>query len=226
MNDSLLGIGLYTSSDASRYIGAPIASIRNWLSGREYSDAQGERHYVPPLWKTDVYLDDCQKLHLSFRDLVETRFVYAFRRAGLPLQRIRLLYQKAQEIIDSDRPFSSAQFHTDGKSIFLEDMASDKEIQAVLDLKNCQQVFKNFIEPTFKDLEYSNLMPIKWFLDKKANIVLDPQRNFGQPILMEYNIPTSSIDMAYRGGMSEKEVADSYEIPIKAVRAAVNFESH
>jgi uncharacterized protein (DUF433 family) len=156
---------------------------------------------------------------------MEVRFVNAFRKAGLPLQRIRILYAKAQEIIENDRPFSSAKFHTDGNTIFLDIVAKEKVESDTLDLKNCQHVFKKFIEPTFLDIQYREGQPIKWHPDKKRNIIIDPTRSFGQPILEKYYIPTATLMAVFSGNRSYVGTAKMYGIPTESVKDAIEFEN-
>jgi len=57
---------------------------------------------------------------LSFRDLIELRFVKTFRDLGVGLTTIRDCYRRAVDEIHDDRPFSTQRFRTDGKTIFLE----------------------------------------------------------------------------------------------------------
>lgn len=153
MSDSLLGIGLYTSLEASKLTKVPAQTISRWLGGYSYPNDRGVPQNVAPLWEPDLARGYNDQIQLSFRDLMEVRFVKAFRDSGLSLQNIRLCFSKAQEIINADRPFSTAQFHTDGKTIFLEKIVPELQNSETVDLKNFQSVFKTFISPTFKDID-------------------------------------------------------------------------
>jgi len=227
MDTSLFNIGLYTSIEASRLLHTSAISISRWLSGYSRKDSDGDAMYVPPLWAPDVPKQDYNQVQLSFRDLMETRFVNAFREAGLPLQRIRALYIRAQDIVESERPFSTSKFYTDGQKIFFEKIVTKDDLNAMLDLGDYQHVFKSIILPTFKDIEYSDGAPIRWTPQRGAkSIVLDPKRSFGQPILRDSGIPTSTIATVYSGYGNAEDVAEAYLIPIQDVLEAVSFERH
>ena len=72
----LIGVGLYSLPEAARLLGASPASVRRWIGGYGYT--LGDRiRSVPPLWNMDLPMFD-EQFVISFRDLIELRFVKAF----------------------------------------------------------------------------------------------------------------------------------------------------
>lgn len=59
-------------------------------------------------------------MSLGFFDLMEIRFVHAFRQHGVSLQHIRKALEKAHELFDLDYPLSTLRLKTDGRKIFAE----------------------------------------------------------------------------------------------------------
>jgi len=59
-----------------------------------------------------------------------------------------------------------------------------------------------------------------------GRVVLDPERRFGQPLDSETGVPTEAIRRAVTAGDGQdlKSVARWFEIPVEAVKAAMNFE--
>src|SRR4051812_22983939 len=125
----VLGRGVYAASEALRLLnfrpGVGVAedkvsrqTISRWLRGYDFQ-VRGETHHSEPLWTPD-YANDDDLIELSFRDLIELRFVKAFRDAGVGLQTIRQCFDRAAELVKDERPFSTREFRTDGKTIFLE----------------------------------------------------------------------------------------------------------
>lgn len=105
----LVGIGLYTGGSLLYRI--PAADIRRWLFG--YT-AHGVQH--SGLWSSELAdLDECV---LGFHDLLEIRFVHAFRQHGVSLQAIRNASQQAKEMFNQAYPFTCKRFQTDGRRIF------------------------------------------------------------------------------------------------------------
>src|ERR1019366_6915161 len=113
-------------------------TIRRWLRGYDYGKGAKRRH-SQPLWVPD-YTNDDDTIELSFRDLIELRFVKAFRDVGLSVRTVRECFMRAVEAVHDTRPFSTQLFRTDGKTIFLEitDKVQEGEL---LDLKRRQNVF-------------------------------------------------------------------------------------
>lgn len=217
----LVGVGIYTVDDAARLLKAPARTIRRWMAGYGYT-YEGERRQVPPLWRPDIGLIEDQ-LELSFRDLIELRFVRAFVGMGLDLRTVKGCMELAREYVDSDRPFSSGRFRTDGKTIFLESLDRLDE-PAVIDLRKKQYVFKTVVEQTFRDLDVDQDIVRRWRpFGGKDSIVVDPERSFGQPIAARSGVPTIVLVEAVEAEGSVARVAALYEVDQAVVRDAVRF---
>jgi uncharacterized protein (DUF433 family) len=227
-----LGRGSYSAVESLRLLnfnrpGAPEArrvsrnTVSRWLRG--YDHGEDGKSHSDPLWRPDFTNPDDQ-IELSFRDLIELRFVKAFRDLGLGLPTIRDCYQQAAEELQDDRPFSTQKFRTDGKTIFLHITEKDHEGK-MIDLKKRQQVFRSFIEPSLRDLEFDASTVARWYplgINKKS-VIIDPSRSFGRPIVRA-GVPTSVIVEALKVEGSADAVASLYEVTKADIRQAVDFE--
>ena len=151
--------GVYDGRDATRLVNfsrvveeerrrVSRSTIVRWLRGYGYS-VGGEQHHAPPLWQPDFAGPDAG-LQVSFRDLIELRFVKAFRGLGLGLPTIRQCFRRAVSFVGDERPFSTRRFRTDGKTIFLE-ITSDVREGDLIDLKTRQHAFRIMVAPSFHD---------------------------------------------------------------------------
>lgn len=218
----LFGKGLYGLNEAARLIGAQRRSVRRWMLGYSFNQ-NGEARRSNPLWEPDLPQFDDQ-LELSFRDLIELRFIHEFSNAGIGLKAIRNCLDYARECVKSDRPFSSGRFRTDGKTIFLESLqeAGDPKL---LDLRKNQYVFKKVVERTFRDLDLKEDMVVRWRPYRgKASIVVDPNRSFGQPIASNSGVPTVALAEAFEAEGTVSRVAKLYEVDTSVVNDAVRYE--
>ena len=217
-----LGVGFYGVPEAARLLKLRARSINRWLGG--YSYRQGSRtRYMPPLWQPQLERGD-DHLELSFRDLIELRFVKAFIEAGLGLQTIRSCLAYARDCVGDGRPFSTHRFLTDGRTIFLDSAMQSGEAE-LLDLKSKQYTLKQVIERTFKDLDIDADAVVRWrpYAGKKS-IVIDPERSFGQPITAASGVPTVVLAQALDAEGSIERVSRLYEVPRAAIKDAVAFE--
>lgn len=216
----LLGVGLYTPAEAAIYTGIPATDIRRWLFG--YS-AKGIQH--PGIWTPELV--GAADKTLGFHDLLEIRFVHAFRQHGVSLQAIRSASQQAKEMFGQAYPFTCRRFQTDGRSIFAT-VLDETGDESLLDLVKRQYAFQQVIKPSlYEGIDYAQEGAAqRWYPVKRSKvIVLDPQRNFGKPVVTDNGVDTASIYLAYLAeGQNAKRVAQLYEIATAAVEAAVSFE--
>lgn len=219
----MIGQGFYTAAEAARLISLPSHQINRWLGGYTYAHGN-KKTKMPPLWVPDLPKGDNQ-IELSFRDLMELRFVKAFIDAGLSVKTVRNCIEYARECIKSERPFSSRKFRTDGKTIFLESAKRSGD-HDLLDLKNHQYAIKDAISQSFKDIEVNADIVVKWWpYEGKKTIVVDPTRCFGQPILDKYAIPTATLLSAVKAeGENYNLVSKYFDIPVPTIKEAVLFE--
>jgi uncharacterized protein (DUF433 family) len=221
---SLLGLGVYGVSEAARLTGVSAGRIRRWVGGYTYKSGQAV-HSSPPLWQRRIASAD--ELVLSFRDLLEVRFVDAFVRHGVSWKTIRIAAEHAAEIVQDTHPFSTKKFKTDGHSVFAEILHETGE-EALLDLVRKQWEIRPIVEQfLFEGIEFANLgiAPVRWWpLGLNRRVVIDPERSFGQPIVTPESVPTNVLARAVRAEGSLESVARWYQVDLKAVEDAVELE--
>src|SRR5579863_9135478 len=186
--DHLVGIGIYTVPEAARLTGVSVGRIHRWLQGYEFR-VSGRVHTSPPVLKADLApLGGVSAL--SFRDLVEVRFVDYFLRKGVTWPTLRLAAAHAAEIIGSSHPFSTKRFKTNGNRIF-----GKLGTQQLLEVSHLQYTIPEIIEPQlYSGLEFAHLEVVRWFpMDPNRQVVIDPQVAFGRPTIAREGIPTETL---------------------------------
>lgn len=219
MNDDLVGIGLYTCSEAGRLLNLPAPQIARWLKG--YS-VKGERYEA--LWSPQVDLGE-DGWFLGFRDLQEVRAAAAFIAIGLSPQRVRRAIEIARTVVSDHRPMSTMRFRTDGRSVFLQSIVKEDGETRLLDLFKSQYAFREVLERTLTHLDYdAGGAPARWWpAGKPASIVLDPHRSFGQPIEAESAIPVAALVAAVEAEGSSAAAARTFDVPARVVKRALDY---
>lgn len=219
-SSSLIGIGLYTPAEAGWLLQVSPGKIARWLRGHR---ATG-RDYAA-LWRPQVDLGE-DGIFLGFRDLMEVRVASAFILRGLSPQKVRRAIELAHETIDDEHPLSTARFRTDGSTVFLQVIEESGETR-LLDLFRGQYAFQSVIERSLKDADYdASGVPTRWWpLGRAKSVIVDPQRSFGRPIEAETAVPVDALANAARAEGSVEAAARAWDVPPRAVRRAVAFQS-
>ena len=97
---------------------------------------------------------------------------------------------------------------------------------ALIDLKDRQHLFRSVVLPSLSGLDFGTEGATRWWLvPERKTLVADPERSFGQPIIAEIGLLTSRVAQELKAEGSADRVARLYEIPVRAVRDALKFES-
>lgn len=218
------GKGLYTLSTAAKILKMDPKKMHRWIKGYTY-EKNLRYHSSKPLFKTEFDYDH-ENVIISFLDLAELLFVDTFIKYGVSIQKIRKAAVVASSLLKTSHPFAIRKMFTDGKSIFAQ-IAKEENDTSLLDLISEQFQFEKIIEPfLYKCIDFNKYDYAErwWPLGKKEDIVLDPSRNLGQPILNKYNVKTELIFELYKTNHSIDEISDWYELDKNAIKTAIKFE--
>jgi hypothetical protein len=213
-DNMILGAGVYSQKDAARLIGGESRKIGRWVRGSKAA---------APLWSPYFgFVEDSNEI--SFAELMELRVVMLLREKGLSIQSIRYAIELAKNRFGLNFPLSTQHFKRDGKEILLE---VDERASGLISLSRRspgQQVFREVVKQSLEDLEFDNDRPTKWWPAKGKEIVVDPMRSFGHPILDESGISTGVLNTEFSEFCDIEYLSHIYELPSQLIRNAIIFE--
>lgn len=221
---SIIGKGVYSLAEASRLTKIPSSNIVRWTRGYQFQ-YHGTRRYSSPIIAMDKEKIDGQPI-LDFLDLVEIRFLDQFRKHGVSWIAIRIAAQRAKDLLQRTHPFSTKIFKTDGRTV-LADFVDETGDKVLLDLVKNQYEFAKVISPyLYGGLEFNEYKePARWYpLNRKRTVVIDPAKNFGAPTVISSGIVTRVLMQSYMTMKSFESVANWYDMDVKSVRDAVEYE--
>lgn len=224
----LVGQGVYTLAEAGRLTGVPVRSLRRWAHGYSY-DYRGTSRFSPAIIGTGLEQRADEPI-LEFRDIIEIRFLSAFRKAGVSWSVIRRVAEKVHQQIDSTHPFATRVFRTDGRTILLQLISDDRTDRRLVDLLRDQYEWDALVEAYLvqEKVEFGPDMqdPIRWWpLGKDRNVVVDPSRAFGAPIVPKEGVQTFLLANAVAVEGDADFVATWYGVDRASVEDAIKFEN-
>lgn len=216
----LLGLGIYTASEAATYARISTEKFVRWILGtksrRPAVQARLEPEKNPERWVT--FLDFVQAM--AIRDI-------HFTRRHIPLDKIREAVEMARKQFGIDYPF--ARKHTtyllgDSSDIRLS-IDGYGLVEASGANKN-QLVIRPVAEQYLQDVSFdaagwaNGYTPFKW---KEHAIVFDPHRNFGAPFVKPGRYTVATLCNAYESEGGYNEAAKAYGVRVEAVETAVKY---
>ncbi len=215
-NNLYIGSGVYTISDVSKILKLPYQKVHTWIN--KYWDG--------------ILASDMNELYsvkiasiktINFYALIEFYILYLMGESGVRTRKVLDAHIELSQIFHTKYPFAQKNIieniKTDGYRIYFNFHGS------YLPLDGTKQFNLDFIEVFFKSLEFDEdfLASKFWPMGKESSIVLDPERQQGQPIIDKTNILPQSLYNLYKGGESVEFIALLYDIDKKSVKDALDF---
>jgi uncharacterized protein (DUF433 family) len=218
-----LNTGIYSLSEVAKLTGVSTGRIRRWLRGYDFR-VRGRVRHSNAVWHGQHKPVE-NRIALGFLDLIEIRFVEAFLSEGVSWKTMRLAHALAREELETEHPFCTNRFATDGRRILLKQGTASGD-QALIDIATNQQEFLRLVQPFLKQLEFAddNCLSRWWPLGRDRSVVVDPVRNFGQPTVAKSGVPTDVLARSLAANNSVEIVAQWFEVQPDEVRDAVEFE--
>jgi uncharacterized protein (DUF433 family) len=223
IDDSLLGVGLYTVAETSRILSYSLehrvtaTNLRRWAYGRTRLLKRQPAIITPSVGMiAESYL-------FTFTDLIELLTIAALRHDGMRMELVYAAYQKAREEF-GEHPFAKQKYSIYGSSIFVKNAEYHGDM---VDLATGRRAFEEILKPLLHDIVvYVGDVPTQLTpLGKDRTVLLDPDRSFGAPINRDTGIPTQILFGMNKSGESEETVAKWYGVSVEGVRDAIEYET-
>jgi len=211
-HNELIGLGVYTLQEASLYGSVSLNKLSRWVFGATNS--------VPVI----VSRLKNQQL-ISFYDLVQAMAINKAREFGVSLFKIRQAIDVAKSRYNVEFPLAYNHklvwFDNDLHISF----PNDTLIQ-VSGRGRHQSLMRPIVEPFMVDLHFnSEGLVIRYTPFKKygRQVILDPTKQFGQPLIGNTGYRADVLDNAFSVERSVELIASIYNIDIKDVKVAVAY---
>ena len=221
-DDARFTTPLYTVSQAARYLRVPPSTLGTWVDGYERTPRGVPVHGAPLI--TAQPAEHRGWPRLPFIGFAEAYVLSAFRKEGVPLQRIRAsLAALTTEL--GPHALASADLRTDGAEVLWNTAQHEGEEQGVIQLlvpSSGQYVFTDVVKAylhdiTFTDRFAASIHPHRY---GELAVVMDPRRASGQPVFERAGVSVADVLARVRAGEDVEVTARDYNLPAGDVRTA------
>lgn len=216
---------LYTLTEAARYLAVPRNTFTTWAEGYERPIAGRPSVRKGPVVTALPGRRGAPRV--PFIGLSEAMVLAAFRRCGLPMQRIRPAVRVLRENIGLEHALASQRVYSDGAEILYDfaERYDEDEIGSLVVVRSGQHVFRPVVINYLQRISYDEdgwarrlVLPTT----ERAIIAVDPWRGFGQPLFLHGGAPLDSVLARIRAGEPPEDVAADFEVPEEDVQEALH----
>ncbi len=234
--DSRFTVPLYTLGEASTYLRVSRPTLTTWADGYEHHrhDRQVARTVKGAPIITSITPSQRGHARLPFVGIAEAYVLNAFRRAGVPMQRIRPSIDWLLKEV-GPHALASKDLYTDGAEVLWnfaqrsgEGSPDDELVKRLIVPRSGQYVFKELVQHYLKQVSfgkdnYASLIRLPQY--QHANVVLDPRRSYGQPVFGNSGVKVADALGPLMAGESFDAVSEDYGVPVSDLRDALDLSA-
>jgi uncharacterized protein (DUF433 family) len=207
------GQGFYTATDAANILDIPYNKVGYWF--RRYVKGEFERHS-----NYRYYYDNEKITAVNFYTLIEIYVFDFFRQNKISTKNIVVAHKELSRYLNTPFPFC----HTDFLLLSGNDILYRIE-KSIFEVKpGFQQAIFDYVIPYSKKIEFKDCIASKYYpIGKDHSIVVNPNNQFGSPIIDGTNIKVGTLVSLYKGGENIRFISEMYEIHESQVRDALIY---
>jgi uncharacterized protein (DUF433 family) len=230
LGDLRFDVPLYTLTEASKYLVVPRSTLETWADGYERRPQARSIVKGEPII-TAVTPADYGYARLPFVGIAEAYVLNAFRRAGVPMQRIRPSIDWLLRNV-GPHALASEVLYTDGAEVLWdfaqragEGSSDDQVVKHLIVPRSGQYVFKDIVQHYLRQISFDKdkyARTIRLPQYGEANVVLDPYRGYGHPVFDISGAKVADVLGPLRAGETFKAVAEDYGVSERDLRDALD----
>ncbi len=233
LEDPRFEVPLYTMAEAARILEVPPSTLSTWAKGyvRCFRDRPTVSGGPVITW---LEPDSSGAPSIPFVGLAEAFVVAAVRRSGVSMQRVRPALDELKRQIGIDHALASRRLYTDGAELLFDyavrsaDAETAPLLRELVVVRHGQRVFTEAVRQYLVNIEYgpdqyASLIRLPSYVH--AEVVADPLRSFGHPILERGGARVADILDRFWAGDSLAELRGEFGAPLEQLEDLVRVAS-
>jgi uncharacterized protein (DUF433 family) len=214
-DDPRVARAAFTLREAAIYLGLPGSTLHSWARpGGGASPlitcfpARGREATVPFIGFAEAYV------------------LSAFRRAGVPMQRIRPAVEVLSCAIGIEHALASKRLYTDGAEVLYDYVSAggDEELRGLTVVRTGQRQFAEVVREYLKRVTYGGdgwASRVRLPVYSRADVVVDPRRAFGMPMVVHGGARVEDLVDRFVAGDTIVDIAEDFGVPEAEVEDVV-----
>jgi len=214
-DDPRVARAAFALREAAAYLGLPGSTLHSWAR--------------PGGGATPVIT--CFPAHgreatVPFIGFAEAYVLSVFRRAGVPMQRIRPAVEVLSSAIGVDHALASRRLYTDGAEVLYDyvDSGHDEELRGLTVLRTGQRQFAEVVRDYLKRITYGDdgwAARVRLPAYRQAEVIVDPRRAFGMPLVVHGGARVEDLVDRFVAGDTLADIAEDFGVPAPEVEDVV-----
>lgn len=220
---------LYGIGEAAGYLAVPRSTLATWAYGYERRRPGTGAFRADPVI-TAVRPQRPDEPAVPFIGLAEAYALAAFRKAGVPMQRIRPAIDVLARELGLEHALASRRLYTDGAEVLYDyaqhagDTPEGESARELVVVRNNQRVFNEIVELYLRRIEfapdgYAQLIRLPQY--QTAKVTVDPDHAFGRPRFTNGGASVDDVIDLFRAGEPVDAVADEFGLSRYEVEDAI-----
>lgn len=224
------GTLLYGIGEAAAYLSVPPSTLTTWAYGYERRRGTELHPFRAEPIITAVRPEHRSDPAVPFIGLAEAYTLAAFRKAGVPMQRIRPAVDALATELGLEHALASRRLYTDGAEVLYDyaqhagDTPEGESARELVVVRNNQRVFSEVIEQYLQRIDfagdgYAQLIRLPQY--RVAEVTIDPDHAFGRPRFVRGGASVDDVIDLFRAGEPVDTVAQEFGLSRDEVEDAI-----
>ncbi len=206
---------MFTLRETAAYLGVPKSTVHWWARAQD-------RHR--PL--ITCFPAKGRQATVPFIGFAEAFVLSSFRRAGVPLQRIRPAVEVLEKEIGVEHALASKRLYTDGAEVLFDyaNKSGERQMMDLTVVRTQQRQFTGVVKDYLKRIHYGGdgwADSVRLPTYEHAEVVVDPRVAFGLPLVVHGGARVEDLVDRFQAGDSVGEIAADFGVPSAEVEDVI-----
>jgi uncharacterized protein (DUF433 family) len=214
-DDPRIARPVFTLRETAGYLGLPLSTLHTW--------ARPSGGATPII---TCFPTHGKEATVPFIGFAEAYVLSAFRRVGVPMQRIRPTVKVVASGIGVDYALATKRLYTDGAEVLYDYASSehDEELRGLTVVRTGQRQFAEVVRHYLKRITYGGdgwATRLRLPAYRHAGVIVDPRRAFGMPLVVHGGARVEDLVDRFVAGDTLADIADDFGVPEPEVEDVV-----